>query len=46
MPIGMASDDMPLSCRLVGPHLSEHVLARAAQAYQSITDWHTRHPAI
>jgi len=46
MPMGMASDAMPLSFQLVGPHLSEHVLARAGQAYQSITDWHTRRPPI
>ncbi|MCG6205426.1 amidase [Rhodopseudomonas sp. HC1] len=46
MPMGMASDAMPLSFQLVGPHLSEHVLARAGHAYQSITDWHTRRPPI
>lgn len=46
MPMGMSSDAMPLSFQLVGPHLSEHVLARAGHAYQSITDWHTRRPPI
>jgi amidase len=46
MPMGMASDAMPLSFQLVGPHLSEHVLARAGHAYQSVTDWHTRRPPI
>ena len=46
LPMGMASDQMPLSMQLVGPHLSEHVLARAAHAFQSTTDWHTRRPAL
>jgi amidase len=46
LPMGMASDQMPLSMQLVGPHLSEAVLARAAHAFQSTTDWHTRRPPI
>ncbi|MEA3150181.1 MAG: amidase [Gammaproteobacteria bacterium] len=46
LPMGMASDQMPLSMQLVGPHLSEDVLARAAHAFQSITDWHTLRPPI
>jgi amidase len=46
LPMGMASDNMPLSMQLVGPHLSEGTLARAAHAFQSVTDWHTRRPPI
>lgn len=46
LPMGMASDQMPLSMQLVGPHLSEDVLVRAAHAFQSVTDWHTRRPPI
>jgi amidase len=46
LPAGMASDQMPLSMQLVGPHLSEEMLARAAHAFQSATDWHTRRPPI
>jgi amidase len=46
LPMGIASDQMPLSMQLVGPHLSEDVLARAAHAFQSTTDWHTRRPPI
>jgi len=46
LPIGLASDRMPLSMQLVGPHLSEDVLVRAGAAYQSVTDWHTRRPPI
>ena len=46
LPMGMASDQMPLSMQLVGPHLSEDVLVRAAHAFQSVTDWHTKRPPI
>ena len=46
MPMGMASDRMPLSMQLVGPHLSEEMLARAAHAFQSATDWHTQRPPV
>ncbi|MEY9717098.1 Asp-tRNA(Asn)/Glu-tRNA(Gln) amidotransferase A subunit family amidase [Bradyrhizobium elkanii] len=46
LPMGMASDQMPLSMQLVGPHLSEDVLVRAGAAFQSVTDWHTRRPPI
>jgi amidase len=46
IPMGMASDGMPLSMQFVGPHLSEDVIVRAAHAYQSITDWHTKRPPI
>lgn len=46
LPNGMASDGLPLSMQLVGPHLSEDVLARAGHAFQSVTDWHTRRAPI
>jgi amidase len=45
MPNGMDKRGMPLSCQLVGRHVSEDLLVRAANAYQSATDWHTRRPA-
>jgi amidase len=36
----------PIGFQLVGKHLSEDLLLRAGHAFQSITDWHTRHPAL
>ena len=36
----------PIGFQLAGKHLSEDLLLRAGQAFQSITDWHTRHPAL
>jgi amidase len=36
----------PVGFQLVGKHLSEDLLLRAGHAFQSVTDWHTRHPAL
>ncbi|MEO0381744.1 MAG: amidase, partial [Pseudomonadota bacterium] len=46
LPNGFDSAGLPHSMQLVGPHLREGVLVRAASAYQSVTDWHTRYPDI
>jgi amidase len=46
LPNGLASDRMPLSMQLVGSHLSEDMLARAAYAFQSVTQWHTGRPPV
>jgi amidase len=45
LPNGVDRNGLPLSMQLVGPHLSEDVLARAGHAFQSVTDWHARRPA-
>ena len=44
LPSGMDADGLPLSLQLVGPHVSEDLLCRAAHAFQQRTDWHVRHP--
>ena len=36
----------PIGFQLVGKHLSESLLLRAGHAYQSVTDWHARHPTL
>jgi amidase len=36
----------PIGFQLVGKHMSEGLLLRAGHAFQSITDWHTRHPKL
>jgi amidase len=46
LPNGMDSAGMPLSMQVVGPHLSEDALARVAQSFQYITDWHNRRPPV
>ena len=46
LPNGLDAAGMPLSMQLVGPHLSEARLLQAAQAFQSVTDWHLRRPPL
>ncbi|MBO0902892.1 amidase [Jiella sonneratiae] len=44
LPHGFDSDGLPLSMQLAGAPLSEGLLATAAHAFQTQTDWHTRRP--
>ena len=41
-----AIDGLPVGLQLLGPHLSEPTLLRAAHAYEQASDWHTRHPDL
>lgn len=43
-PAGFDSAGLPIALQLVGPHLSEAALFRAADAFQRVTDWHARRP--
>jgi aspartyl-tRNA(Asn)/glutamyl-tRNA(Gln) amidotransferase subunit A len=43
--IGFTRSGLPLSMQIIGPHLGDGAVLRAAQSYQSITPWHNRHPA-
>jgi amidase len=45
-PCGFAEIGMPIGVQLIGPHLSEGALLKAAHAYQQATDWHTRRPPL
>jgi amidase len=46
VPGGFTADDLPIAFQLVGPHLSEGLLCRAAHAFQDVTDFHDRHPIL
>ena len=39
-------DELPVGMQLIGPHLSEPTLLRAAHAYEQATGWHDMHPAL
>jgi aspartyl-tRNA(Asn)/glutamyl-tRNA(Gln) amidotransferase subunit A len=39
-------DGMPVGLQLLGAHLSESTLLRAAYAYEQATDWHSHHPVV
>ncbi len=36
----------PVGFQIAGKHLSEDLLLRVGHTFQSVTDWHTRHPAM
>jgi amidase len=46
IPGGFNAAGMPIGFQLVGRHLDEALLVRAAHAYQGATDWHRRHPTV
>ena len=44
LPNGVDRRGIPLSCQLVGRHLTEDLLLRAGHAYQCATGWHMQRP--
>ena len=46
VPCGFSADGLPLGLMLSGARLNDALVLRAAHAYQSATDWHTRRPAL
>ena len=45
-PTGSNAIGLPLAMQLIGPHLSEATLFKAAHAFQQATDWHLRRPTL
>ena len=46
LPCGFSTSGLPLGLQLLGPHFAEETLLTLGQAYQNVTDWHTRMPAV
>ncbi len=46
LPCGFDNKGLPIGLQLLGPAFAEETLLRAGDAYQRVTDWHTRVPAI
>jgi aspartyl-tRNA(Asn)/glutamyl-tRNA(Gln) amidotransferase subunit A len=46
VPCGFAENKMPLGLQFVAAPLNEHLVLRAANAFQSQTDWHKKHPPV
>ncbi len=46
IPVGFDSQDLPIGMQLFGPHFTEPRLLETAHAYQLLTDWHMRRPAL
>jgi aspartyl-tRNA(Asn)/glutamyl-tRNA(Gln) amidotransferase subunit A len=45
-PVGFDRQGLPIGMQLMGAPFQEATLLRAAAAYQHITDWHQRQPAL
>jgi len=46
LPCGYRNGRTPIGLQLVARHLEEGLLVRAGDAFQRLTDWHQRHPAL
>lgn len=45
-PVGLDAHGLPVGMQLMGPHFREDLLFRLGHAYQQVTDWHVRAPAL
>ena len=46
LPCGFSPDGLPYSIQFTGRRLGEGTLFRIAHAYETATEWHTRHPDV
>jgi amidase len=46
VPGGFTTAGTPIAFQFVGRHFEEALLVRAGWAFQQVTDWHRRHPAL
>jgi aspartyl-tRNA(Asn)/glutamyl-tRNA(Gln) amidotransferase subunit A len=44
VPNGFGARGLPTSLQFMGRAWEENTILAAARAYQSVTDWHRRHP--
>ncbi|MFZ5877704.1 MAG: Asp-tRNA(Asn)/Glu-tRNA(Gln) amidotransferase subunit GatA [Nitrospirota bacterium] len=46
MPCGFSGDGLPIGLQLIGKPFAESTILRAAAAYERVTDWTTKKPAL
>lgn len=46
VPCGFTADGLPMGLQIIGRPFDEATVLRVADAYQRLTDWHTRRPAM
>jgi aspartyl-tRNA(Asn)/glutamyl-tRNA(Gln) amidotransferase subunit A len=46
VPCGFTSAGLPIGLQIAGRAFEEATVLRAAAAYERVTEWHTRHPAL
>ena len=44
--VGFDKNNLPIGLQLIGPHFREDLLLRVTHAYQQVTDWHKKQPAL
>jgi aspartyl-tRNA(Asn)/glutamyl-tRNA(Gln) amidotransferase subunit A len=45
VPSGFSEQGLPTGVQFMGRAYAENTVLAVARAYQSLTDWHTQHPA-
>lgn len=46
VPCGFTSEGLPIGLQIVGKPFDEATVLRVCDAYQQLTDWHSRTPAV
>ncbi len=46
LPCGFSKSGLPIGFQLIGPHMGESLMFKAAHAYEQKTAWHTMHPKV
>ena len=46
VPCGFSDAGLPIGMQIIGKPFAEATLFRVGQAYESATEWHTRHPSV
>ena len=46
IPCGFSRQRLPIGLKIIGHPFAEADVLEAAHVYQSLTDWHTRHPTL
>jgi len=46
VPCGFSTQDLPIGMQVIGRPFDEATVLRVADAYQRLTDWHTRRPVL
>lgn len=46
LPCGFDSNNMPIGMQLIGKPFEERTILKAGNAYQSVTDWHSKKPNL
>jgi len=46
VPCGFTAEGLPMGLQIIGRPFDEATVLRVADAYQRLTDWHTRRPAM